>query len=184
VTLPLILLAIPSLVIGFLTVRPVLFGDYFGGAIQVEAAHDVVAEIGREFQGAAPQGLAGLVSAPFALAVAGFITAWVFFLARPSWASAFGRAFGALRTVLVNKYYFDWFNENVIAALTRGIGEGLWKVGDQTLIDGAMVNGSAATVGWFGSVMRRLQSGYLYAYAFWMMIGLAVLLGWFLLRPV
>jgi NADH-quinone oxidoreductase subunit L len=182
VTVPLILLAIPSLVIGYFTVEPVLFQGYFGNAIHVEQADDVVARIGAEFGGAAPFAVKGLLSLPFALAVAGFLAAWLFFLARPSWATAVGRAFSWLRTLLINKYYFDWINENIIAALTRLIGTGLWKVGDQTLIDGAMVNGSAETVGWFGSVMRRVQNGYLYSYAFWMMIGLAVLLGWFLLR--
>jgi NADH-quinone oxidoreductase subunit L len=160
----------------------VLFGGYFGDSIYVDKANDVVARIGSEFEGALPFAVKGLTSLPFALGVAGFLTAWLFFLARPSWSTAMGRAFGWLRTILVNKYYFDWINENIIASLTRGIGTGLWKVGDQTLIDGAMVNGSAETVGWFGSVMRRVQSGYLYSYAFWMMIGLAVLLGWFLLR--
>jgi NADH-quinone oxidoreductase subunit L len=182
VTVPLILLAIPSLVVGYFTVEPVLFQGYFGSSIQVEQANDVVARIGREFAGATAFGVQGLMSLPFGLAAAGFLTAWLFFLARPSWSTAMGRTFGWVRTLLVNKYYFDWINENIIAALTRGIGNGLWKVGDQTLIDGAMVNGSAETVGWFGSVLRRVQSGYLYSYAFWMMIGLAVLLGWFLLR--
>jgi NADH-quinone oxidoreductase subunit L len=182
VTLPLILLAIPSLVIGYFTVGRVLFGGYFDGSIYVEQAHDVVAEIGREFPGALPFAVQGLMSLPFALAVAGFLTAWVFCLWRPSWATGLGRALGWLRTVLVNKYYFDWFNEHVVAALARFIGMGLWKVGDETVIDGALVNGSATEVSRFGSLVRRAQSGYLYSYAFWMMIGLAVLLGWFLLR--
>ncbi len=87
-----------------------------------------------------------------------------------------------LYTALTNKYYFDWFNEHVIAALTRAVGMGLWKGGDQALIDGAMVNGTARAVSGIGSVVRRVQSGYLYSYAFWMMIGLALLLGWFLVH--
>ena len=82
----------------------------------------------------------------------------------------------------MEKYYFDWINERVIAPLARGIGFGLWKAGDQAIIDGALVNGSAAAVGWFGSVVRRVQNGYLYSYAFWIVIGLAALLGWFLAR--
>ena len=112
----------------------------------------------------------------------GAVTAWVFFLRQPALADWAARSLGWLRTLLVEKYYFDWFNEKVIAALTRLIGVGLWKGGDEGLIDGAMVNGTAATIGWLGSVVRRVQSGYLYSYAFWMVIGLAVLLGWFLMR--
>jgi NADH-quinone oxidoreductase subunit L len=167
-------------VAGFFTVRPVLFGSYFDGAIHVDESHNVIADMGREFTGAVPFALKGLVSLPFGLALLGFLTAWVFFLLRPSWAEGMGRAFGWVRAILINKYYFDWFNEHVVAALTRGLGTGLWKVGDQTLIDGALVNGSAGSVSWFGGLMRRVQNGYLYSYAFWMMIGLAVLLGWFL----
>jgi NADH-quinone oxidoreductase subunit L len=182
VTGPLIALAIPSVVIGFVTVGPILFGGYFGSALQVLPANDVVAEIGREFRGPTAFGLEGLRSLPFALVVAGFVTAWVFFLWRPSWAAAMGRTFGWLRQVLVQKYYFDWFNEKVVASLARGVGFSLWKGGDQAVIDGALVNGSAQSVGWFGTVVRRVQTGYLYSYAFWMMIGLAVLLGWFLTR--
>jgi NADH-quinone oxidoreductase subunit L len=124
--------------------------------------------------------LHGLVKAPFWLALAGALTAWVFFLRRPQWADAAARRLRWLYVALTEKYWFDWFNERVLAALARGVGVGLWKGGDERLIDGAMVNGSAATVGWLGSVMRRVQSGYLYTYAFWMMIGLALLLGWFL----
>ena len=180
VTLPLIALAIPSVVIGALTVGPVLFGSYFGGSIFVLPANNVVAQVGEEFQGAARTGLQGLVSAPFGLALAGVITAWVFFLWRPQLADAAARRFSGLRSLLNHKYYFDWFNEHVVAALTRGIGTALWKGGDQALIDGALVNGTANAVGWFGGVVRRVQSGYLYSYAFWMIIGLALLLGWFL----
>jgi NADH-quinone oxidoreductase subunit L len=182
VTLPLIALAIPSIAIGFFTVGPILFGDYFREAVRVLATHDVVGEIGHGFTGPLPFALKGLTTAPFALAVAGFVTAWVFFLWRPSWADAMARSFGWLRHILIEKYYFDWFNEKVVAPLSRGIGFGLWKAGDQTLIDGALVNGSAGAVGWFGGLMRRVQNGYLYSYAFWMMIGLAVLLGYFLAR--
>ena len=82
----------------------------------------------------------------------------------------------------MQKYYFDWFNQTIVAELTRLIGVSLWKASDQVLIDGALVNGSAQTISWFGSVIRRVQNGYLYSYAFWMVIGLAILLGWFLER--
>ena len=182
VTVPLIALAIPSVLIGLLTVSSVLFGDYFGDSIRVLEPNNVVAEIGRQLRGPLHFALHGLVAAPFWLALAGAVTAWVFFLRQPALADWAARSLGWLRTLLVEKYYFDWFNEKVIAALTRLIGVGLWKGGDEGLIDGAMVNGTAATIGWFGSVVRRVQSGYLYSYAFWMVIGLAVLLGWFLLR--
>ncbi len=180
VTLPLIALAIPSILIGALTVGPVLFGGYFGHSIFVLPGNNVIGILGEEFGGAAQFALHGLFKLPFLLALAGAATAWVCFLWRPLWADEAQRALGWLYRLLINKYYFDWFNEQVLAALTRLIGVGLWKGGDEALIDGAMVNGSAAAVGWAGSMLRRVQSGYLYSYAFWMMIGLAVLLGWFL----
>ncbi len=182
VTIPLIALAIPSVIIGFITVGSVLFGGYFGDAIKVLVQNDVLRELGREFHSPLQTALHGLLQPPFWMAAAGVFTAWVFFLWRPSLADKAAKNFSFLRTLLVNKYFFDWFNENVLAALTRGVGLGLWKAGDQGLIDGALVNGSAATVGWVGSIVRKVQSGYLYSYAFWMVIGLAVLLGWFLVR--
>jgi NADH-quinone oxidoreductase subunit L len=180
VTLPLIALAIPSALIGFFTISPVLFGNYFGDAIQVLEQNNVVAEIGREFHGPMDFALHGFVSPPFWLAAAGVFCAWLFFLKKPSWANAAARSFSWLRTLFLEKYFFDWFGQEVVARLTRWIGYGLWKGGDQVLIDGGLVNGSAHTVRWFGSVIRRVQNGYLYSYAFWMVIGLAVLLGWFL----
>jgi NADH-quinone oxidoreductase subunit L len=182
VTIPLIALAIPSVIIGALTAGPILFGGYFGDSIRVLEKNDVLAELGKDFQGPMMKAWEGFAGAPFWLAAAGVLTAWLFFLYRPQWADAWARALAPIRNLLVNKYYFDWFNEKVIAALARGVGIALWKGGDQVLIDGVLVNGSAATVSWFGSIVRRVQSGYLYAYAFWMVIGLAVLLGWFLVR--
>ncbi len=182
VTAPLIALAIPSVLIGALTVGSVLYGDYFGKAIFVLPQNNVVAKVGEEFTGWFPTALHGLAQPPFWFALAGVFTAWVFFLWRPALADAAARRFAWLKSLLDHKYYFDWFNENVIAPLTRGIGLVLWKGGDQVLIDGALVNGSAAAVGWFGSIVRRVQSGYLYSYAFWMMIGLALMLGWFLFQ--
>ena len=184
VTVPLVALAIPSVLIGALTVVPVLFGDYYGRSILVLPANNVVAKLAEEF----PQpvwisfALHGLTAPPFWLAAAGAVTAWLFFLRNPAWADRTQQRFGWLYRLLTQKYYFDWVNEKVIAPLTRGIGIGLWKGGDEMLIDGAMVNGTAEGVTWFGSVLRLVQSGYLYSYAFWMMIGLALLLGWFLLH--
>jgi len=184
VTGPLIALAIPSLLIGYLTVGPVLFGGYFGDAIRVLEPNDVVGELGKEFQSPAQMAFHGFGFAPptFWLAAAGVFFAWLFFLKKPEWADAWAKALAPIRNLLLNKYYFDWFNEKILSTLARGLGFTLWKAGDQVLIDGALVNGSAATVGWIGSIVRRVQNGYLYAYAFWMVIGLAVMLGWFLVR--
>jgi NADH-quinone oxidoreductase subunit L len=182
VTGPLIALAIPSVVIGALTAGPILFGGYFGDSIRVLEKNDVLAELGKDFQSPVQMALNGFAGAPFWLAAAGVLTAWLFFLFRPQWADATARALAPIRNLLLNKYYFDWFNEKVLAAVARGLGFTLWKGGDEVLIDGVLVNGSAATVSWFGSIVRRVQNGYLYAYAFWMVIGLAVMLGWFLVR--
>jgi NADH-quinone oxidoreductase subunit L len=180
VWLPLVALAIPSVIIGALTVGPVLFGSYFGNSIFVLPRNNVIGALGAEFAGPMRSALHGLLALPFWFALAGVVTAWTCFLYRPALAEAIAQRWRWLQTLLIQKYYFDWFNENVIAPLTRGIGLGLWKGGDQGLIDGVMVNGTADAVGRFGGLMRRVQSGYLYSYAFWMMIGLAVLLGWFL----
>jgi NADH-quinone oxidoreductase subunit L len=181
---PLVALAIPSIVIGALCVKSVLFGGYFGNSIFVLPANDVVGKLGEELHDPIWLNFAikGFMAPAFWLALAGVIAAWLFFLKKPEWADAWARALAPLRTLLVNKYYFDWFNETVLCALARGLGKGLWRVGDQILIDGGMVNGTAASVGRFGGLLRHLQSGYLYTYAFWTMIGLALLLGWFLVR--
>ena len=182
VTLPLIALAIPSLILGYLTVGKVLYGNYFGSAIMVLPQHHVLARMARDYHGPFELGLRGFLSVPFALVVAGLITAWLFVLKRPQWADVAAVKFAWLKRILDQKYYFDWFNEQVLARLARGVGFGLWKVGDQGLIDGALVNGTAKSVGGVGGVVRRVQSGYLYSYAFWIVIGLATLLGWFLLH--
>jgi len=180
VTVPLIALAIPSVLIGALTVAPLLFGGYFGSSIFVLARGHGLGTLGAEPGGWLRLALEGFARLPVYLALAGAITAWLFFLRRPGWADEAARRAHGLYTLLVNKYYFDWFNEKVLAALARGVGVGLWKGGDQALIDGVMVDGSAAGVTWFGGLVRRVQSGFLYSYAFWMMIGLALLLAWFL----
>jgi len=182
VTGPLIALAIPSLLIGFFTAGPVLFGGYFGDSIRVLEQNDVVAELGKEFRSPAAMALQSFEHPTLYLAAAGVLFAWLFFLKNPQWADAWARKLAPLRNLLLNKYYFDWFNEKILSTFARGLGFTLWKAGDQVLIDGALVNGSAATVSWIGSIVRRVQNGYLYAYAFWMVIGLAVMLGWFLVR--
>jgi NADH-quinone oxidoreductase subunit L len=179
---PLVALAIPSLLIGFFTIQPVLFGGYFGQAIQVLAANDVVGEIGREFHGAGSFALHAVMGLPFWLAAAGVCSAWYFVLRRPDQATAIQERFSWLYRLLVNKYYFDWFNENVLARASRGIGLALWRGGDQAVIDGVMVDGSAGAVGWIAGRVRRIQSGFLYSYAFWMIVSLVLILGWFLVR--
>ncbi|HEY6453540.1 MAG TPA: NADH-quinone oxidoreductase subunit L [Steroidobacteraceae bacterium] len=178
---PLVALAIPSLVIGYLTIRPILFGGYFGDAIRVLPAHDALAELARDWHGPVAFALGSVLSAAPWLAALGVLTAWVFVLYRPQWGDELRVRLSGLYGLLVNKYYFDWFNENVLARLTRGIGIVLWRGGDEAVIDGAMVNGTAGMVGWLSALTRQLQSGFLYSYAFWMIIGLALMLGWSLI---
>jgi NADH-quinone oxidoreductase subunit L len=183
VTAPLILLAIPSVVVGWITEQSILFGGYFDGAIRVLPGNDVLRELGEEFHGPGAV-LASTFSSPVIyLAAAGVVAAFVFFLKNPAWADAAERRFKWLHTILVDKYGFDWFNEHIIMPLARGLGATFWHAGDEAVIDGAFVNGSARLVGWLGSVMRYAQSGYLYHYAFAMILGLASLLLWLIWRP-
>ncbi len=151
---PLVALAIPSLLIGFFTIEPVLFGGYFGDAIQVLEKNDVVGELAHEFHGAVPFALHGFTAVPFWLALGGVVCAWLFFLRAPQIAAAFQRTLRPIHVLLTNKYYFDWFNEQVIARLSRGLGKTLWHVGDRGIIDGGMVNGSAAAIGLLSGIAR------------------------------
>jgi NADH-quinone oxidoreductase subunit L len=183
VTVPLVLLAIPSALIGWFTVQPLLFGDFFAGAIHVLPANDVLGHMAEEFHGSGAFVLSALTALPVWLAAAGVVTAYVFFLWRPALADSAERSFKWLYTILINKFGFDWFNQNVIVAGARALGGGLWRFGDQDLIDSGLVNGSARFVGWLSSVMRYAQSGYLYHYAFAMILGLASLLLWLMWRP-
>ncbi len=182
VTVPLIALAIPSVIIGYLTVGPLLFGGAFGGSIFVNEANDVVGELGRGYHGPLGFALHGLKGLTFWLALAGVWTAWYLYLKNTAIPERIAQRFGVLYKVLVNKYYFDWFNERVIAPFARLIGRLFWKGGDGLLIDGVLVDGTARLVDWTAGKGRRMQTGYLYTYAFWMVIGLAALLGWFLVR--
>src|SRR5450631_4315111 len=178
---PLVALAVPSLLIGYFTVQPILFGGYFGDAIRVLENHDVVAELKADWTGALAFALRSVLSAPAWLAGLGVLTAWQFVLRRPQLGDQVRVRLAGLNRILANKYYFDWFNENVLAWLTRGLGIAMWRGGDQAVIDGVMVNGTAGMVGRLAGLTRQLQSGFLYSYAFWMIISLAVLLGWFLI---
>ncbi|MBT8062097.1 MAG: NADH-quinone oxidoreductase subunit L, partial [Gammaproteobacteria bacterium] len=182
VTIPLVLLAIPSVVIGWPTIGPVLFGDFFGSAITVAPQHDVLREVGSHFDGPAGFLLHGLMSPAFFLAMAGLFAAWFIYLRRPTIAEQVQARAAWLNKVLLRKYYFDDFNEKVLAAGSRFTGRLFWRAGDGALIDALLVNGSARTVGWLSGVVRRVQSGYLYHYAFAMIIGLALIVGWFIYR--
>ena len=179
VTVPLILLAIPSVFIGWFTVGPVLFGAFFDDSLFVLDNPGVVQQLGEVFNG--PSGFivhAATSSVAIYLAAAGALTAWWLYLKRPDLPRRVQERFALLHRVLDNKYYFDWFNEHVIARSTRSMAGSLWRIGDEVLIDGIVVNGSARAVGFCSSVVRTLQSGYLYHYAFAMIIGLALILGW------
>jgi NADH-quinone oxidoreductase subunit L len=182
VTVPLVLLAVPSLVIGWITVKPLLFGDYFAGAIDVRPANDVLERVGEEFHGPGTFVLGAVSSVPLWLSAAGVLSAWLFVLKRPRLSAATAARFKWLYEFMLLKFGFDWFNQNVIVPLARGLGVGLWRGGDQFLIDGGLVNGSARVVGWLSSVVRYAQSGYLYHYAFAMILGLASLLLWLVWR--
>ncbi|AUL99562.1 NADH-quinone oxidoreductase subunit L [Zoogloeaceae bacteirum Par-f-2] len=180
VTVPLVLLAVPSVLIGFFTIEPMLFGQWFKEVIFVGDNHVGLSELAANFHGPVGMALHGLQTAPFWLAMAGVVTAWFFYMKRPDIPAAIQRSFAPLYTLLENKYYFDRFNELFFAAGARLLGRGLWKGGDQALIDGAAVNGTAKLVGWVAQASRLLQTGHIYQYAFAMIIGVFVLLTfWF-----
>lgn len=180
VTAPLLLLAIPSVVIGFLTIEPMLFGDFLKSAIFVDAAkHPAMAELAHHFHGATAMALHGFQTLPFFLALGGVVTAYVFYLVAPQIPAFFAKVLRPLIVIGENKYFLDWFNENVLAAGARLLGRGFWKVGDVALIDGLVVNGSAKLVGMIGSVVRLFQTGYLYHYALVMILGVFALMTWF-----
>ena len=174
VTVPLILLAIPSICAGWV-IGPVLFGGYFGNAIVVAPAHDVLAQMGKDYHGIARMMLHGLTTPPLWLAVAGLVTAWYLYLVRPDLPGAIKERFQLVYTVLDRKYGFDEFNDWFFSGGARLVGGGLWKGGDVAVIDG-IVNGSARAVGWIALLVRTLQSGFIYHYAFAMIIGVVVLL--------
>jgi NADH-quinone oxidoreductase subunit L len=180
VTFPLIALAIPSVIIGFLAIEPMLFGEFFKNVIFVGENHPAMEELRHEFHGPVAFALHGLTSPPFWLALSGVVAAYYCYMVNrkvPAW---FFDKLHPLFTLLDNKYYMDKFNQAVFADGARGVGETLWKFGDRMLIDGFLVNGSAKLVGWFSSLTRTLQTGYLYHYAFVMVAGvLATLLYFF-----
>jgi len=179
VTMPLVLLAVPSVVVGFLTIQPMLFGDFFNDAIVTDIArHPAMKELASHFHSAAGMAAHALQTVPFWLAAAGVFTAWLFYLKTPAIPAALARTFSPIVKLLENKYYMDWINEHVLAAGARLLGRGLWKGGDQAVIDGVLIDGSAKAVGGFASVMRTWQTGRLYQYALVMLLGIFALLTW------
>jgi len=180
VTLPLVLLAIPSVFIGFLTIGPMLFGDLFKDSILVNSEiHKAMDVLREEFHGPWQLATHGLMAAPFWLALSGVASAYYLYMVNPSLPEAIKQRMSPIYKLLDNKYYMDWFNENILAAGARGLGVVLWKVGDQAIIDGACVNGSWRIVGWFSGVVRKVQTGYLYDYALTMVLGVFVLMTYF-----
>jgi NADH-quinone oxidoreductase subunit L len=181
VTMPLVALAVPSLIIGYMMVQPMLFGDFFIGSIFVnEVKHPAMRELQHHFMehfhSAAGMGIHSLLSLPFFLALAGVVSSWYFYMKRPDIPAAIRQRCSLIYTLLDNKYYFDKFNEVVLAAGARLIGKGLWRGADMGFIDGLMVNGSAKLVNGFSGIVRHLQTGLVYHYAFSMIIGVFVLL--------
>ncbi len=183
VTLPLVLLAIPSVVIGYFAIEPMLFGDYFQGAIHINAeAHPVMEELAHEFHGATAMALHAIQTPVFWLAVSGVVLSWFFYLKRPEIPAAIKAASGPLHTLLENKYYFDKFNERVLAGGAKLLGRGLWRGGDAGVIDGLIVGGAVRLVSGVSMLVRFFQSGHIYHYAFTMIFGVCALLSFWLLR--
>ncbi|MFZ1829686.1 MAG: NADH-quinone oxidoreductase subunit L [Candidatus Competibacteraceae bacterium] len=182
VTIPLILLAIPSVVIGAITIEPLLFGDVFKNIIAVAPVHDVLKQLGEHFHGAMNFALHGLTGLPFVLVLAGFGSAFYLYMVKPDLPDLIQQKLAKLHDIMVRKYLFDEIYQSVFMRGSRSLGTALWKYGDAGLIDGVMVNGTARLVGWFAAITRYVQTGYLYTYAFAMIIGLLILLTWFVAR--
>ena len=183
VTVPLILLAIPSIAAGWV-IGDVVFGDYFGASIHIAGSHPGVAELAEEFHGVIPMIVHGLTALPFWLTLAGAVSAWYLYIARPELPALLRQKARFIVTILEEKYGFDRFNDWFFAGGARMLGTGLWQRGDVAVIDGIFVNGSARVVGWLATVVRRIQSGFLYDYAFAMIIGVLLLLSAWILLPV
>ncbi len=182
VTVPLILLAIPSVVIGWYAIEPMLFGDFFKGVLQVADVHDTLGEIGHHFEGPKAFAMHGLLALPFWLAMAGVAVAWYVYMRKPQIAENLRIRFDWLYVMLDRKYGFDELYQWLFANGSKLVGKVLWIVGDRTLIDGIAVNGSARSVGVLANTLRWIQSGYLYHYAIAMILGLLALLYWFVIR--
>ena len=183
VTLPLILLAIPSVCAGWV-IGDFVFGGYFGDSIFFAEGHEGVKKMAEDFHGVLPMVLHSFSTLPFLLALAGAGIAWFIYIVRPELPPVLRAKWGVLVTVLEEKYGFDRFNDWFFAGGARMVGNVLWKFGDVLLIDGLFVNGTARLVGWGSTVVRKLQSGYIYHYAFAMIIGILLLMSVWLLGSV
>ena len=183
ITLPLILLAIPSVIIGYLTIGPMLFGDFFKDVIFVSESHGAMKALADMWNGPVAMVWHGIATPTFWLALAGVVAAYYCYMVNPRVPAWFRARFSALYTLLDNKYYMDKINDVVFSGGARLLGRGLWNAGDRNLIDGLIVNGSARVVGWFASITRTFQTGYIYHYAFTMILGVALYLGYLLLLP-
>ncbi|MES2162613.1 MAG: NADH-quinone oxidoreductase subunit L [Pseudomonadota bacterium] len=177
---PLAMLAIPSVIIGYLTIGPMLFGDFFKGVIAFGENHPAMEELAHEFHGPMAMAIHSLTTLPLWLAISGVASAYYCYMINPRVPAWFYDKFKFLHTLLENKYYLDKFNEVVFAGGARMLGNGLWNIGDKTLIDGFVVNGSAKVVAWFSSLTRLAQTGYIYHYAFVMILGILGFLVYFL----
>ena len=182
VTVPLILLAIPSIAIGWYAIEPMLFGDFFRGVLRVADIHDTLGELAHEYHGQEAMVTHGLLTLPFWLAMAGLGTAWYVYMRKPSIATEMAIRFDWLYGLLVRKYGFDELYQWLFARGSQLVGKTLWLVGDRFVIDGVAVNGSARSLGVLGQTIRWIQSGYLYHYAIAMVVGLLAMLYWFVLR--
>ena len=178
---PLVLLAIPSVIAGAYAIQPLLYGSFFQSGVAFDKVifigqnHPALAEMADEFRGWAAMGAHAFSGVPVWLALAGVVVAWFFYMKRPDLPAVVQRTFSPVYKLLANAYYLDKINEVVFARGALAIGRGLWKEGDVVVIDG-VVNGSAKFIGWFATVIRFLQSGYIYHYAFAMIIGMLGLL--------
>lgn len=180
VTVPLVLLAIPSVVVGFLFIQPMLFGDFFKDVIFVDAAkHPAMAKLAEIFHGPVAMAVHGLQTAPFWLAAAGVALSYYMYMVNPALPAAIKRMCMPIYTLFENKYYLDWINENILARGARALGTGLWKGGDQAIIDGALVNGSWKVVRGVSGVVRWVQTGFIFHYALVMILGVFALMTWF-----
>jgi NADH-quinone oxidoreductase subunit L len=182
VTVPLILLAIPSVILGYFGIGEIVHGDWFKGVIAVTKEHNTIAVLTEEFHGAMNMAIHGLTSLPFLLAMLGVGLSYYLYVINPALPAKLRKQFSGIVTILEEKYYFDRFNDFFFAGGARKLGEGLFRYGDRAMIDGAMVNGSAKGVAMLSGVMRHLQTGYVYHYAFVMVAGVLAFLTWLLLR--
>lgn len=185
VTVPLVLLAIPSVVIGYFTIQPMLFGDFFKDAIFVNTEkHEAMTVLAKAFHGPVQMALHALTTLPFVLALAGVLTSYYMYMVNPALPAAIKARVQPIYSLLENKYFMDWINENILARGARALGTGLWKVGDEAIIDGGVVNGSWKLVALVSGVVRRVQSGFLYHYALAMILGVLVLMTYWVTWPM